>query len=311
MVAGMVAHAYLFTGPSGVGKELVARTFFGGLLCESGPGEPCGTCGACGKMERRTHADLVVLEPEGKFIKIGQVRQVASMVHYPPLEGRYRCVLIADAEQLHEAAGNALLKTLEEPSSHTVFILVSSRPHLLLSTIISRCQRLSFSSLMHKDVVEILQLSHGVDAAAAQSAAGMAAGRVDAALEILDTDLIVKRNAWLDCLANLQGISGVDVFDVAEKMVGEKGAFESHLAWTLSWYRDLLVAASGGARDSLENQDRVHEIEGLAQGGDVAGLLTSLKGIEKVVEDRRFNVNPRLAAEHLVLHLTRPLHSGR
>ena len=307
MDAGMVAHAYLFSGPSGVGKELLARTFFSGLLCESGPGEPCGQCGACGKVERGTHADLVVLEPEGKFIKIGQVRHVASMVHYPPLEGRYRCILIKDAEQLHEAAGNALLKTLEEPSSHTVFILVSSRPHLVLSTIISRCQGLVFSGLNHKDLVDVLVGVHGVSPTDAESAAGMAGGRVDAALEILDSDLIGKRNAWLDCLADLPATSGADVFALAEKMTAEKGMFEPHLAWTMSWYRDLLVAASGSERDALENQDRADQLQSIAQQDDIPALLQSLEGIEKVFSDRRFNVNPRLAAEHLILHLTRPV----
>jgi DNA polymerase-3 subunit delta' len=307
MDAGMVAHAYLFSGPSGVGKELVARMFFSGLLCESGPGEPCGQCGACGKVERGTHADLVVLEPEGKFIKIGQVRHVTSMVHYPPLEGRYRCILIKDAEQLHEAAGNALLKTLEEPSSHTVFILLSSRPHLVLSTIVSRCQGLAFSGLIHNDVVDVLVGAHGISPADAESAAGMAGGRVDAALEILDSDLIVKRNAWLDCLVGLPETSGADVFALAEKMTAEKGMFEPHLAWTMSWYRDLLVAASGGERDVLENQDRAEQLCGIAQHDDIPALLQSLEGIEKVFSDRRFNVNPRLAAEHLILHLTRPI----
>jgi len=307
MEAGMVAHAYLFSGPSGVGKELIARRFFGGLLCESGPGDPCGECGACGKVERGTHADLVVLEPEGKFIKIGQVRHVASMVHYPPLEGRYRCVLIRDADQLHEAAGNALLKTLEEPSSHTVFILISSKPHLVLSTIVSRCQGLAFSSLVHKDVVDVLVGAHGIDATEAESAAGMAGGRVDAALEILDSDLIGKRNAWLDCLAALPETSGADVFALAEKMTAEKGMFEPHLGWTMSWYRDLLVAASGGEKDALENQDRAAQLQGIAKKEDIPALLQSLEGIEKVFTDRRFNVNPRLAAEHLILHLTRPI----
>ena len=130
---------------------------------------------------------------------------------------------------------------------------------------------------------------------------------MDAALEILDSDLIGKRNAWLDCLADLPATSGADVFALAEKMTAEKGMFEPHLAWTMSWYRDLLVAASGSERDALENQDRADQLQSIAQQDDIPALLQSLEGIEKVFSDRRFNVNPRLAAEHLILHLTRPV----
>ncbi|MEC9072562.1 MAG: DNA polymerase III subunit delta', partial [Myxococcota bacterium] len=171
---GTVHHALLFAGPDGVGKATVARALSALMNCtgqapvdpEGRPVDACGTCRSCrrilaeptdGEVGESSHPDLLALRPDGKTIKIGQVREILKVLPYPPLEARVRVVVIDPAEAMTVPAANALLKTLEEPPSSTQFILVSSQPDALLTTIRSRCQRIGFGRLRDEEVIAGLE----------------------------------------------------------------------------------------------------------------------------------------------------------
>jgi len=144
-ISGKVPHAFLFAGGAGLGKTRVAREFFKAINCLETPGDACGRCSSCVKVMAGTHPDLVELNPEARWIKVDEVREVLEDVGLKPFEARMKCIVIEPAEQLGTEGANALLKTLEEPPSSTVIILVSHRPRLLLPTIVSRCQLIRFS----------------------------------------------------------------------------------------------------------------------------------------------------------------------
>ncbi len=143
--SGRVPHAFLFAGGAGLGKTRMAKEFFKALNCLETPGSACDKCGSCLKVMAGTHPDLTELNPESRWIKVDEVRGILSDVALKPFEARMKCIIIEPAEQLGNEGANALLKTLEEPPSSTVFILVSHRPKLLLPTIVSRCQLLRFN----------------------------------------------------------------------------------------------------------------------------------------------------------------------
>ncbi len=149
-----VAHAYLFEGPEGIGKRLVALALARALLCQTGQG--CGDCAPCRKVDHNNHPDIHFLDADGTAIKIDQVRALQQQLSLRALEGRYKICLIDGAEQFNPAAANALLKTLEEPQPNTVIILLSSHPEKLLTTIKSRCQRLPFQRLPKQRMTDIL-----------------------------------------------------------------------------------------------------------------------------------------------------------
>jgi DNA polymerase-3 subunit delta' len=147
IAAGRVHHAYLFTGGAGVGKRRTALALASALNCLQRPGEGCGDCEACEKIESGIHPDVVTLEREGaaQIIPIENIRQqIVARVGLPPHEARVRVFLIDEAAALQPAAANSLLKTLEEPPARTMFVLGTTSPDLLLPTIRSRCQRVVF-----------------------------------------------------------------------------------------------------------------------------------------------------------------------
>ncbi len=165
---GRIAHAYLLAGPRGIGKGLLARQVATALLCpQSGIGTttgadiaPCGDCGACRAVVSGNHQGFLLLTPgEGRGIDVGQIRDLVRFLSLRSEERRV--VLLEPAERLAEPAANALLKILEEPAAGTVFLLVSHRPAQLLSTIVSRCQRVMMGPLNGDSFVSVLA-QHGI-----------------------------------------------------------------------------------------------------------------------------------------------------
>jgi DNA polymerase III delta' subunit len=151
MAQGRVPHAYLFTGPAGAGKHATALALAAAMNCERAPGEGCGTCGPCERIEAGRHPDVTTLERQGpsQSIPIEVIRkQVIPALGLPPHEGRARLYLIEEATCLLDPAANALLKTLEEPPARTHFVLCTGSPNELLPTIRSRCQRVIFQPVV-------------------------------------------------------------------------------------------------------------------------------------------------------------------
>jgi DNA polymerase-3 subunit delta' len=232
VASGRVHHAYLFTGPDGVGKELAAFGLAQALVCERrqpGDTDGCGACSACLRTiprdegaaspgapgtplahGRSGHPDVVVLErglyepaqigrrtPETQEISIDQVRTlVLARAAFPPHEGRAKVILIRRADELSTAAANALLKTLEEPGRGTHFILLTSAETTLLSTIRSRTQRVRFAPLP-EDVVARLMVARGVAAEQAAQVAQLAGGSVEAAQVLADPDESARRERFV------------------------------------------------------------------------------------------------------------------
>ena len=175
----------IFAGPDGVGKKMAAVALAQLLNCLApAPGDACGACASCRRIARRVHADLLVIEPgDTGSIKVEQVRDAVERTAYRPFEGRRRMVIIDTADALVIPAQDALLKTLEEPPPASVFVLVTSRPDVLLPTVRSRCQRLRFGRLAPAAVAAVLMARHEYSEADAYAAASVSDGSVGAALE--------------------------------------------------------------------------------------------------------------------------------
>src|SRR5450631_1493422 len=153
----------IFAGPAGIGKRLTATAVAQTLNCltpntttDAGI-DACGVCSSCARIARGVHPDVLVIEPgDNGSIKIEQIRDAVERTGYRPFEGRRRVVIVDDADALVVPAQNALLKTLEEPPSSSMFILVSSRPDVLLPTVRSRCLHLTFRPLAAPEIAKAL-----------------------------------------------------------------------------------------------------------------------------------------------------------
>ena len=207
-----VAHAYLFDGPEGIGKKLVAQFFARIFLCESANG--CGHCSSCVKMAADSHPDFYSLQPDGTTIKIDQIRALQPQLVLRSFAGRGKVCLIDSAELMTHEAANALLKTLEEPTAGTLIILISSRPEGLLATIRSRCQRVRFNRLPRRELAQHLENTLAISAAEATVLAAVANGSFEKALGQHQDLYLKKRTDLIQSLSALSPTSSIQMLSL-------------------------------------------------------------------------------------------------
>lgn len=185
-----IAHAYLFCGPRGTGKTSIAKIFAKMLNCESEENAPCGKCHNCIEFQNGSHPDIIEIDAASNN-GVEEVRNLIEKVKYAPIEGKYKVYIIDEVHMMSTGAFNALLKTIEEPPEHVIFIFATTEPHKVLPTIISRCQRFDFNKVSITDMVErldyVLDQEHiHMEPEAVRLVATLSEGGMRDALSILD-----------------------------------------------------------------------------------------------------------------------------
>ena len=245
--SGRVPHGLLLWGPGGVGKSLAALEFAKALNCEAGEADACGSCLTCRKTANGNHPDVKTVTPSGKarLIKIEAIDFINELAAYRPFEGRWRVVIIHDTERMHEAAQNHFLKTLEEPPSDTVFVLLTEFPRALLPTVRSRCQQLRFGALRPETVTALLMRERELPEARAAAVAAVSQGQMSRALDFVDTG---KREAVLDITGRLA--SREDPLALSEEFV-------RHIKTQQEVIKETVKAATGDeAIGELSREDQ-------------------------------------------------------
>jgi DNA polymerase-3 subunit delta' len=298
---GRLAHAYLFAGPEGVGKRLMALAVARALFCEERTG--CGECAACRKLDHRNHPDLHVLEPDGNSIKIEQVRTIQRDLSLRPVEGRRKVCLIEAADAMTTGAANALLKTLEEPRGDTLLILLSSQPQRLLETIRSRCQILQFPRQPIQLIRESLQTQLGVADAEAHVLAALSEGSFKKAFGKDRQLYLEERQNLLKTLTALSTGSILPVLEFAEQLAGDKAVLPDILEIFQAFYRDVLLTLHGRDAGELVNLDLSEKIHRTAGRETAANVLAKLDALKSARWQLERNLNPQLVMEVLLLRL--------
>lgn len=326
------AHAYLFHGPSGVGKATAATAFAGALL------------GDARRVEQRTHPDLRVVEPLGEMIRIDEIRALHHDLHMRPFEADRRVYLLLDAHLLNGEAADALLKDLEEPPAYATIVLVADELGPIPETIRSRCQPVPFRRLSESAVrAWLAEHAAGLGEAEATALARVAAGRLDRARRLLDPAAAERRAALIACARAAYAAESFDAGEAAATMLAamggagaaakareeaaidgldlsareaeqrvkraQRGAEREELLAQLdelaAWYRDLVVVAAG-AEAAAANADRLDDLRADASGRAARGAelaAEAVRGLWRTVEE--FNVSPPLALEALFVRLRR------
>lgn len=321
--SGRLAHAYLFLGPDGVGKRLTALTLAKAMNCQSPPaeGESCARCSSCIKIDSSNHADVIVVEPAGEVIKIDQIRELQRRLHYRPLEGGKRACIIDPADSLNEAASNALLKTLEEPPDETHLFLITSRPHQLLPTILSRCQWVKFRPLAIGHIVQILQRVHSWPGERAYFFASLAGGSAGKALALSNRVDFQKRLDWLRTFSDVSRKTTEEILAICERVAKEEEEVNDLLELWKLWVRDLVVfkvqgEGPEGSGLRLINHDLAPEVAEEAKKYSFDRLDSFFALISDIQKSIAQKANRQLALETLMLEMKKnsggkEIYSGR
>lgn len=325
VMSGRVAHAYLFCGSRGTGKTSLSKIVARAINCENPVnGDPCGVCESCKRLQGEESLDVMEIDAASNN-GVDEIRDLRETVKYPPQHGKYKVYIIDEVHMLSASAFNALLKTLEEPPAHVVFILATTEPQRLPATILSRCQRFDFGRIPAQQIVERLQEAvKGADASATETALHMIAraaeGGMRDALSILDMCLGYRNQVdealvhsvlgtsdksflfrFADALQNEDAPQLIGMIDELMRSGREAVVFSKDVSQHL---RALLMAKCCG--DELTGLldvtiEDAEEYIGQASGFTETRLLSMLELFMAVETELRFASSPRIALESAAL----------
>jgi DNA polymerase-3 subunit delta' len=306
---GETRHAYLITGPRGIGRRTLALRFTQALNCTQplAPGEPCRSCRVCIQIDRMQHPDLEVVqsEQEGGTIKVDRIRGIQHNLALHPYEARYRVALLLRFEEANLNAMNALLKTLEEPAPQVVLVLTAESAESLLPTIVSRCELLQLRPVSLNRVSQELHSSWNIPQEKAEVLAHVSCGRPGYAIHLhQDPHRFEQRQIWIEEHDRLLIANRAVRFSFAENIAKDKDILRSLVLVWLSYWRDIFLKAVG-TETPISNIDRALTIERLAAlfGAQVATRVVAELEQIPILLDR--NINTRLVMEVLMLDLPR------
>ncbi|HWR61238.1 MAG TPA: DNA polymerase III subunit delta' [Clostridia bacterium] len=239
----MISNGYIFSGPKGCGKKLMAFIFSMAVNCTGeAPEKPCGSCSSCIRLKSGNHPNVEFVRPTGMSIKIRQIRQIVADTAKKPFESGYKAVIIENAEKMTQDAQDAFLKTLEEPPGNTVFLLLAENHNLLLPTIVSRCQVYQFKPVPLHEMKAFIEARYDFQPSDIDEAVRYSKGITGTALELLQNrDGVAVRAAYIEILEKALEGNWSEAQLQVPAVVETKEAAERFLEFAQVWFRDILV----------------------------------------------------------------------
>jgi DNA polymerase-3 subunit delta' len=306
---GRLAQAYCFSGPSGVGKRTTALALAQAVNCLAPVGgslederDACGACRACTRIAAGRHPDVALVVPEEKrVITIDQIRELATRSGLRAYEAATKVWILDPAHEMQEPAANAFLKTLEEPTSGCIFILLTTTFAALLPTIRSRCHEVRFTPLPEEDVRAILERC-GWSGDVAATAAAAAGGSVERALA-MDADDLRNGQARLveDVWSALGSLPGL--LDCAERLAKNAAGLEAALDALVAFTRDAAVTRLGAGCAPLLSPERRATVNRITGNASLATVLQIHAAQREAQHALGWHAQPRFAAERMLLKM--------
>ncbi len=326
----MVGHAYLFTGTRGTGKTTTAKIFAKAINCENNVnGSPCGKCKVCLELNDPSNIDVIEIDAASNN-GVNEVRELRENVQYPPVSGKYKVYIIDEVHMLTGAAFNALLKTLEEPPKHAVFILATTEVHKLPATILSRCMRFDFKLVPTEQIADLIakiydEQGKEYEKEAVFALAKAGEGSIRDALSVADValsysegklyykDVTTILGASDSTLINefssalILGNSG-EVLETIEKIASLGKNIGVVLKDLISYFRDLIVIKTCKNPNSILTlpETRFEEMKKVAELSTEERLLRILSLYCDLETTLKYSINPRVLFESISLKAARP-----
>lgn len=294
-------HALIFAGPPGVGKRTLALLLARHLNClRPINGKACNACGSCRRIIAETHPDVRIVEPDGAYIKIDQVRALIGEIAFQPFEARYRVAILDGADQMRQEAANCLLKTLEEPPSRSILILLTAKPYLLLGTIRSRSRMLQFGPIAEDLIEEFLVSRQGHAPEDARLAAVLSNGSLGTALAFdVARNREVRQQVLRFVSLLLQRGSFAHASALVAGVVKDKESFPEWVEMTATLLQDVYYAQTAPGR--VGQRDMAAELSDLAQSASHASVVAAIDAVKKLKAALQQNANRQLALEAMFL----------
>lgn len=301
---GKVSHAYIINGEKNAGKEFIAKVFAMALQCEKGEQEPCQECRSCRQALSGNHPDIIrVVHEKPNTIGVDDIRsQVNNDVAIKPYSGAYKVYIINEAEKMTAQAQNAILKTLEEPPSYAVLILLTANLNALLPTILSRCVVLNMKPVSDELVKRYLMEQLQVPDYKAEVCVAFARGNVGKAKALASSEDFenVKAEA-LSLLKYIQDMELNEIIAAIRKITEFKLEISDYLDIFAVWYRDVLLFKATNDVNHLIFREEIQSIRKTAQRSSYEGIETVIRALDTAKKRLEANVNFELVMELLIL----------
>lgn len=299
-----VSHAYILAGEAGMGRKSLANAFALTLLCEQGRSEPCMECHACKQALSGNHPDLIYVghEKPGSIGVDDVRRQIQDTVMIRPYSSYYKIYMIDGAEKMTVQAQNALLKTIEEPPSYAIILLLTTNPEAFLPTVLSRCVQLKLKPLKDHVVKGYLTGSLGVSPDQAEVYAAFSRGNLGRAIKLSRSDEFqVLYRELLHLLMHVKEMDISELLDYIRKIKEEYADVGDCLDFMEMWYRDILMYKVTKDANLLIFKDEFRTVQEMGEQSGYDNFEAILEAIDKARRRIGANVNMDLALELMLL----------
>ncbi|NLN42307.1 MAG: DNA polymerase III subunit gamma/tau [Clostridiales bacterium] len=325
-----ISHAYLFCGPRGTGKTSTAKIFAKAINClDPDDGNPCGHCSVCETLDSENNMDVIEMDAASST-GVEHIREIRDKIKYPPAEGKYRVYIIDEVHMLSTSAFNAFLKTLEEPPDHIVFILATTEPHRLPSTVLSRCQRFDFRRITVNVIVDRLKAitsKMGVEAeeSALETIARWSEGGMRDSISLLDQCIsfcgsYISENDVLDILGTasreflFQVVNNIMEGDIAslliqiDNLVEEGRDISVFIKDLINHLRNLLIVDICKDPSGLidVSQSTLEQYRHQASKMNQSRIIRAIEILTELDADIKWNTKPRVMLEMAMVKICRP-----
>lgn len=302
--ADKVSHSYIFEGPEGVGKKMIAMEFAKMILCENKQNNTaCNKCKSCHMIEAHTHPDIIVVNKDTKVTKIDTIRdKVVREMGIKPYQSNHKIIIVSEADTVTTEGQNAMLKTIEEPPDYGMVILIVQNMSKLLPTIKSRCIHMRFNALTEKEIMGYL-VQKGMTSQNKEIYAKFCEGSIGMANKLIeDETFIEQRKSGIGYIRKLDRANMMQLYDIVKEICDQKDQITKILDFWLLWYRDVALLKSTGS-DNLYYLDYKSELLDTAHKLTYNKISSNIVSIKEAKRDIEQNIYAMFVIENLLLKL--------